>query len=119
VKTRVFMRMAILLLMAGAVFAHGDKIHVVGTIEKIDSNSVTVKTPDGKSVEVKLVATTVYTEHTGQQDKAASVTDLAVGNRVVIHATPKSGALEAGEIKFSKLAAASHGAPASQGKPQS
>ncbi len=38
-------------LLALPAFAHGDKKHVIGTIEKISPESVMVKTQDGKSVE--------------------------------------------------------------------
>jgi hypothetical protein len=118
VKTRLVLRVATLLLIAGAVFAHGEKKHVAGTVEKINSNSVIVKTADGKSVEVRLLATTVYIERSGQENKSAKLPDLAVGNRVVIHATSKGDALEADEIKFSKPGAAAHGVPAATAKPQ-
>jgi hypothetical protein len=91
----------ILFFAAGAVLAHGDKKHVLGTLEKINAGSVVVKTADGKSVEVKLVAATVYVTKVGAQDKAAQLSDLAVGQRVVIHATPKGETLEANEVKFS------------------
>jgi hypothetical protein len=90
---------------AAVAFAHGDKKHVLGTIEKVDSGSVTVKTRDGKSVEVKLVASTVYISHAGSVDKPATISDLAVGKTVVIHATPKGEELEADEVKFSSGAA--------------
>jgi hypothetical protein len=90
-----------LLLLGAAVLAHGDKKHVMGTIEKLDSGSVTVKTRDGKSVEVKLVASTVYVSRVGTVDKAAKFADLAVGGTVVIHATPKGEELEADEVRFS------------------
>ena len=49
--------------VAGNAFAHGEKIHVSGTVEKISAESMLVKTRDGKSVEVKLVASTVYISH--------------------------------------------------------
>ena len=101
-------------LACGSALAHGNKVHVRGTIEKINAYSVQIKTPDGKSVEVKLAASTVYLLHTnenssgkagvqklGDEDKPANVKDLAVGDLVVIHATPKGSALEADEIKFS------------------
>jgi len=61
-------------------------------------------------VEVKLTAATVYLLHAMENsgkpadasiDKPAKVTDLAVGDLVVIHATPKGEALEADEVKFS------------------
>ena len=78
--------------------AHGDKKHVVGTLEKVNADSVVVKTADGKSVEVKLVATTMYVSRDG---KTAKLGDLAVGERVVIHATPSGDTLSADEVKFS------------------
>jgi hypothetical protein len=102
-------------------YPHGDKVHVSGTVEKISADSVVVKTRDGKSVEVKLVASTVYISHVpgkaGQpadlsKDKPAQVSDIAVGNIVVIHATPKSSSLEADEVKFSVPAAPKAGATA-------
>jgi hypothetical protein len=94
----------------GTAVAHGNKVHVKGTVEKISSDSVLVKTMDGKSVEVKLVASTVYVAHViekaakpsdGNEDKPAKLSDLAVGNMVVIHATPKDNGLEADEVRFS------------------
>jgi hypothetical protein len=84
-------------LMALPVFAHGDKKHVIGTIEKISQESVIVKTADGKSVEVKLAATTVYVTKDG---KPAKFADVAAGQRVVIHATPKGADLIADEVRF-------------------
>lgn len=104
---------------AGATLAHGNKVHVRGKVEKIGADSLLVKTMDGKSVEVKLVTSTVYVQHTAAkpgapadtEDKPAKLTDLAVGDAVVIHATLKNGTLEADEVKFSapesnKIAAA-------------
>ncbi len=96
-------------LVGGAALAHGNKVHVRGTIEKIGADSVHIKTPDGKSVEVKLTASTVYLLHVvdkspkpsgASADKPAKMSDLAAGDVVVIHATPKGDALEADEVKF-------------------
>jgi hypothetical protein len=97
-------------LLAGVALAHGDKKHVIGTVEKTSADSVTVKTADGTSVEVKLVATTTYILRSGNVDKPAKVSDLVVGDRVVIHATPKGDALEAAEVRFSAPTAAAAGA---------
>jgi len=94
-------------LVALPAFAHGDKKHVIGTIEKISPESVTVKTADGKSVEVKLAATTVYVTQDG---KPAKFTDVAAGQRVVIHATPKGADLIADEVKFAEAATAASSA---------
>ena len=61
-------------------------------------------------MEVKLVASTVYIQHMAAKpgepadtgdNRPAKLADLAVGDAVVIHATPKDGTLEADEVKFS------------------
>jgi hypothetical protein len=82
---------------------------VVGTLEKVSADSVTVKTSDGKSVEVKLVSSTIYVTREG---KTAKLADLAPGQRVVIHASPTGDTLSADEVKFSPP-----GAPAASTKP--
>jgi Domain of unknown function (DUF5666) len=101
IKAKMHVLLAIFALAASVTLAHGDKKHVIGTVEKVNADSVVVKTSAGKSVEVKLVASTMYVSHAGNEDKPAKVTDLAVGDRVVIHATPKGETLEANEVKFS------------------
>lgn len=105
-KTKLYALLAIAALTANISLAHGDKKHVAGTLEKIKADSVVVKTAAGKSVEVKLVATTMYVSHAGNDDRPAKFADLAVGDRVVIHATPKGETLEANEVKFSAPVAA-------------
>jgi hypothetical protein len=110
-KFRFISILALMVLTAAAAFAHGDKKHVVGTLEKINADSVVVKTRDGKSVEVKLVAATAYVSLIDKTNKAAKISDLAVGDRVVIHATPKGETLEADEITFSPASAAHTAAP--------
>jgi len=109
------------MLCAGAAFAHGNKVHVRGTIEKVNADSIVIKTPDGKSVEVKLVASTVYLLHVieksakpsdASEDKPAKASDLAAGELVVIHATPKDNTLEADEVKFSWPAVTKSAQPA-------
>ena len=99
-------------LAAGSAFAHGDKVHIIGTLEKINADSVLVKTKEGKSVEVKLTASTVYVLRSNNQDKPAKASDLALGYLVVIHATPKNNTLEGDEIKFSVPNAPKAAAPA-------
>ena len=107
-------------LLCGMVaLAHGDKKHVMGSVEKITPDSVVVKMKDGNSVVVKLASSTVFLRHTNSADKTAAdqpakASDLAVGDLVVIHATPKDGGLEANEVKFS-VPASAKGAPSSHG----
>jgi Domain of unknown function (DUF5666) len=100
------------LVLAVAAFGHGDKKHVIGTVEKINGDSVVVKTSAGKSVEVKLASSTVYISAAGEQGKPAKLSDLAVGDRVVIHATPAGDTLSADEVKFSPPASSGHSAGA-------
>lgn len=115
--------LGMLLLAASVGVAHGDKKHVIGTIEEIHADSIVVKTMEGKTVEVKLVATTAYFLHIERIDKPAKAADLAVGQRVVIHATSRTTThatttgetLEADEIKFSPSSAAA----TAQAKPKS
>jgi hypothetical protein len=126
-KIRLLLTVLLLVLATGLVFAHGNKVHVSGTVEKVTSDSVVVKTRDGKSVEVKLVASTVYLSHMmvkidkpadPNADKPAKQSDIAVGDLVVIHATPKDNALEADEVKFSVPRAVKPATPATA-KPKS
>jgi len=120
-KVRLLTLALMLGLGCGAASAHGNKVHVRGTVEKVGADSVQVKTQDGKTVEVKLVASTAYVLHVNDKmagdtlyqpgkggirrldggDKPATASDLAVGDLVVIHATPRGNRLEADEVKFS------------------
>ena len=117
-KIRWLSILLLLAVAAGSVFAHGDKVHVVGTVEKATSDSLVVKTKDGKSVEVKLAPSTVYLERNNNQDKPAKLADLATGDFVVIHATPKDTGLEAGQVRFSRPVTPKAAAPAAP-KPKS
>ncbi|HUC53019.1 MAG TPA: hypothetical protein VMR90_03185 [Candidatus Cybelea sp.] len=126
-KVRVFLLALLLALVMDTAFAHGNKVHVIGTIEKISADSVLVKMRDGKSVEVKLVASTIYLSHAADktakpgdppEDKPAKLADVAVGDLVVIHATPKDNTLEADEVKFS-TPGATKPAGAAPAKPKS
>jgi hypothetical protein len=96
------------LLFAIGAFAHGDKVHVMGTLAKVSAEVVSVKTADGKVVDVKLVAATVYILRDGKTKDGtpAKFADLAVGQKVIIHATPKGTDLIADEVKFAPAGAA-------------
>jgi len=100
-KLRLSLLALLFVLVTGTSFAHGNKVHIRGTVEKITADSVVVKTADGKSVEVKFAASTVFLSRANNEDKPAKAGDLVAGDLVVIHATPKDNTLEADEIKFS------------------
>lgn len=99
--------MALAVLAALPLFAHGDKTHVIGVIEKVNADSVTVKTKEGKSVEVKLAQNTAYMT---ADNKVVKAPMLNVGQRVVIHADTKAGQLVAATVKFSEAPSAPAGA---------
>ena len=116
-RRRFFTLLLSFLVFAITLSAHGDKKHVIGTIEKLNSGSVTVKTRDGKSVQVKLVPSTTYVARVATADKPATLSDLAVGENVVIHATPKGDDLEADEVRFSTPGASGSGSSKPQQQP--
>jgi hypothetical protein len=111
-KLRISLLALLFALVTGMAFAHGNKVHVKGTVETINPDSLVVKTADGKSVEVKFGASTIFLSRSDNEDKPAKASDLAAGDLVVIHATPKDNILEADEIKFSVPAAAKPPTPA-------
>src|SRR5712664_3112086 len=117
-KLRLGSLALLMALVASVALAHGTKVHVRGTVEKVSADSLVVKTADGKSVEVKIAASTVFLSRSNNEDKPAKAGDLAAGGRVVIHATPKDNTLEADEIKFSVPATAKPAKPVSV-KPKS
>ncbi|HXM96975.1 MAG TPA: hypothetical protein VN982_00725 [Candidatus Dormibacteraeota bacterium] len=104
------MRFRILILLVAllgetAAWSHGDQKHMIGTVERISSDTVSVKTGNGKTVEIKLMDKTVYLQRDG---KSAKLADVGVGDRVVIHATSHGDLVEATEVKFSKARDATH-----------
>ncbi len=112
-RRRLSLLALLLTIAAGTALAHGTKVHVRGTVEKISVDSVLVKTAEGKSVEVKFASSTVFLSRANNEDKPAKAGDLATGDLVVIHATPKNNTLEADEIKFSLPSAGKGAAPIS------
>lgn len=76
--TRALALISAAVIAAALAFAHEGFDHVTGTIAKVNGNVVTVKTAKG-NVDVKLDAKTEITRN----DKAAKVSDLQPGVRVV------------------------------------
>jgi hypothetical protein len=93
-------RTLIVALLLGTIslfaYAHGDMIHVMGTVTALTEKSVTVQTTDKKSIEVALTPTTSYEK--GKQPAAWK--DLKIGDRVVIHAVKVKDALQAHSVRF-------------------
>jgi len=96
-KTRIFVLVACISLVAVAALAHGGEEHVIGAVAKVTQNSITVKTTANKMVTVAVAPETKFIK-----DKAeAKLADLGVGYRVVIHAKePTEGTLVADTVEF-------------------
>jgi hypothetical protein len=78
-------------------FAHGGRMHVMGTVTALDAQHVVVKTKAGKTMSVLVNEKTTYRKGAA----AATSADLKVEDRVVVHTTGKTDPLTAGEIHFS------------------
>jgi Cu/Ag efflux protein CusF len=89
-------------LLATIATAHGGEEHVTGTVTKVSATSVTVKTTDGKTVQVGFDAKTTYTRATQTIQNA----DLKVGDRVVIHAEEVNEKLVAHTVEAGTASAA-------------
>src|SRR5690349_21948368 len=107
-KARIATTMVCALMLAIAIAAHGDKKHVMGLLQSVSADAVTVKEGDGKIVTVKLTPNTMYVmrDAKGGEGTPAKFADLAVGQRVIIHATPKGNDLLAEQVKFAPAAPA-------------
>lgn len=101
-KIRVWVLLACMALAAGVAVAHGGEEHVLGTVAKVSADSITVKTTAGKLVTVGVAPETTFTK----AKAAMTVSDLKVGDRVVIHAKePQEGTLVADTVEFTTPAA--------------
>jgi hypothetical protein len=79
-------------------FGHGTYTHVMGTVTKITDTEVTVETTDKQVTVVKIAPNTSFLKG----GAAATLKDLKVGDRVVIHAKPIGTDLVAHEVRFGK-----------------
>jgi hypothetical protein len=95
-KKCTLLLIAILLISNAAVLAHGGKTHVLGTVTALDLNHVEVKTKEGQTGSILLSKDTKYYK----ADAAAVLSDLKLGDRVVIDLTGKGAKMTASEIRF-------------------
>ena len=90
---------ALLFALSVMALAHGKEKHVMGTVTSISDTSITVQTKDKKSVAVDVSDNTKF-EKSGS---AATVKDLKVGDKVVIHAVVSGDKLVANEVHFGPM----------------
>ncbi len=89
------------LLLGTLTFAHGGMEHILGTVTAITDHSLSIKTRDGATKTVEFDSETKFVKG----DAAATVKDVQVGSRVVIHAHTRDGSLHAAEVKIGTDAA--------------
>jgi hypothetical protein len=99
-RTTITTKILTLCAAAGVLMAHGGFDHVVGTIAKADSSSLTVKTAKG-DVSVKLTDKTEIT----QNDQKFNAADLKPGLRVVVDVPEGSKDMTAHSVKVGAGAA--------------
>jgi hypothetical protein len=90
---------ALTLALSAIAFAHGNMKHVMGTVTSISDNSITVETTSKRTFRVTLIAATKFQKSASP----ASLKDLKVGDRVVIHATGPEDKLVATEVRFGPM----------------
>ena len=89
------------LIISTLAFAHGGMEHVLGTVTAVTEHSVSVKTRDGAIKSVEFDGETKFVKG----DAAATIKDVQVGSRVVIHAHSHDNTLHAAEVKIGADAA--------------
>ena len=104
---RIIGLVAAFVLTAVVAFAHGDAVHVRGTVTQIDGKSVTIQ-PTGKNAKPVTFLVADFTE-VDRLGKVAAFKDLKVGDRVAVE-IPK-GKKEAESVKIGAAPAAKTGAP--------
>ena len=70
------------LLLAGALLAHGNATHLMGTVTVVAKDTVTIQDKDGKSIVEMLEKTTKFLK----SKQPATIDEMKVGTRVVIDA---------------------------------
>lgn len=104
--TNMTKRIGILVLLMtaalpGIAAAHGEGMHVFGTVAALDTAEIQVLTIEGKTVSIHTVTETRY-RNRGRSGGGGNVPK--VGDRVAVDVTEKDGKLTATEVQFSSFA---------------
>ena len=111
IRTEGLKTLALLsMLLSGQALAHGGHKHLKGTVKAISERSITIDTVEKTEAKVQVDDATTFE----QGDTKATLKDLKVGERVVVHAMKRGDALVASDVKFSADAPA---APAADKAP--
>ena len=96
---RIVAVVTLLFALSLMALAHGKEKHVMGTVTSISDSSITVETTAKTSVTVDVSDKTKF-EKSGSP---ASLKDLKVGDKVVIHADVSGAKLIANEVHFGAM----------------
>ena len=96
---RILVLILALAAFSGIAYAHNGVDHIMGTVTEVSTTSISVKTMDGKIRTVPLAASTKYSKGT----TAMSLTDVKVGEHVVVNASEKDKKLPALEVKIGAM----------------
>ncbi len=86
--------------LPGLAAAHGEGLHVFGTITALDAAEIQVLTTTGKTVSIHTVAETKYRN----KGRMGGGNVPKIGDRVAVDTTEKDGKLMAAEVQFSSSA---------------
>jgi hypothetical protein len=89
--------MLVIAATAGAAYAHGAGKHLMGTAESVSAEHLVVKDHSGTTHDVPLGPDTRYRNGAGS---AAKISDVKVGDRVVVHLAAHDHDSPAAEIRF-------------------
>ena len=78
--TRAAAALVLALALGVPAFAHGNNAHVRGVVTQVSAQSVTVQLADNTTKTLKLSAKTTFL----RAGKPAALTDVKVGDRVVV-----------------------------------
>ena len=81
-----------ILVVTSVAFAHGSEQHIMGTVTAVTKSAISVETIDHQKVTVSVIGETKFVDGTS----SATVKDVKVGERVVIHDAPVAAALSDG-----------------------
>src|SRR6266496_2815626 len=108
---RTIVVVTLLFVLSLGALAHGKEKHVMGTVTNISENSITVETTAKKSVSVEVTDKTKF-EKSGSP---ATIKDLKVGDKVVVHADVSDNKLVANEVQFGAKAKSMEGMKGMEG----
>ena len=98
--------LALVLTFAGfgsfstSAYAHGGYEHVMGTVQSVGANVISVKQTNERTMDVRLDAKTTFT----RGPEALHKNDVKTGGRVVIEASKHDGDLVAHQVKLGAAA---------------